>query len=233
MVPRNFETPPTYANPKNVIDRGAVTRAAAQSMDILARRYPETEQQPDLIKEIPLPDKRTAPWRIPAMDRRQVSADLAELKDKLKNESDFEPLAAKLLAHAESRYVDRFAMPNGEYFAAEVFEQMSEFAATLADDKTRSQTAMAYAAAMERGEPVGPAVVFFDVNGLKTVNDVLGHAAGDAYLKLARDVFMEPEIKIAGASKMDAQCQTGLAGCANAGRVSSSDTRVETSSFCP
>ena len=36
---------------------------------------------------------------------------------------------------------------------------------------------------IENGELKGYGIVVFDVNGLKTVNDTLGHEAGDAYIK--------------------------------------------------
>ena len=45
--------------------------------------------------------------------------------------------------------------------------------------------------ACKDGNPVSAGVVFTDLNGLKTVNDVEGHTAGDRLLKKAADVLRE------------------------------------------
>ncbi len=42
---------------------------------------------------------------------------------------------------------------------------------------------------LEDGEPMQFAIVIFDVNGLKQVNDTLGHNAGDRYIKDACEMI--------------------------------------------
>ena len=67
----------------------------------------------------------------------------------------------------------RFGIPNGSYLRMETFRIF---------DKLISEDA-------EIGNFKGVAGLFLDVNGLKAVNDLAGHHAGDEYLRRIVDVF--------------------------------------------